>query len=145
MQSKLLSDKNVLIIRLDINDEVVASVIKAASQYQIQSGIVNGIGAVSSAEIGLYDTVKKEYIKTELREPLEICALNGSLSTKDGAPYAHLHVVFGDSQGRTFGGHLNCAIVSATAEIFVQVYSDVIKREFSPDIGLNLMILQDSI
>lgn len=141
MQSKLLSEKNVLIIRLDINDEVVASVIKAANQYQIHSGIVCGIGAVSSAEIGLYDTVKKEYIKTELREPLEICALNGSLSTKDGAPYAHLHVVLGNAQARTFGGHLNSAIVSATAEIFIQIYSDAIERRFSADIGLNLMIL----
>ena len=144
MQSKFLFDKQVLVIRLDIDEEVVSSIIRAANQYQIPSGIVSGLGAVSFAEIGLHDTVKNEYIKTELREPLKIAVLNGSLFQKDGLPYAHLHVVFGDIQGRTYGGHLNSAIVSATAEIFIQIYPDVIERKFSPDIGLNLMMLQET-
>lgn len=145
MQSKFLSDKHVLVVRLDIDEEVITSIIRVAELYQIPSGIVCGIGAVSFAEIGLYDTVKKEYIKTELREPLEIAALNGSLSKKEGLPYAHLHVVFSDQQGSTYGGHLNRAIVSATAEIFIQIYPDTIKREYSPDIGLNLMVLQETV
>lgn len=145
MQSKFLNDKKVLVLRLDIDEEVVASILKAAEYYKIPSGIVSGIGAVNFAEIGLYDTSKKKYIKTTLREPLEIAALNGSLSKKDGSPYAHLHVVFGDSNGRTYGGHLDRAIVSATAEIFVQINPEPIERSYSADIGLNLMALLETL
>ena len=36
------------------------------------------------------------------------------------------------------GGHLNRAIISATAEIQIQVIDGEIGREFSQEIGLNL-------
>jgi hypothetical protein len=42
--------------------------------------------------------------------------------------------------GSAFGGHLSAAVVSATAEIFVQIFPDTIERDFSNDIGLNLIV-----
>ena len=44
----------------------------------------------------------------------------------------------GPSEDLVHGGHLNRAIISATAEIQIQVIDGEIGREFSEDIGLNL-------
>ncbi len=140
MQTKLLQNGQVLAIRLDAGDEIVASVLKAARDYRISSGTISGLGAVRSAEIGLFDPADQQYHKTALTQPLEVASLSGNLSTKDGEPYAHLHIVLGDVHGSAFGGHLSAAVVSATAEIFIQIFPDTIERDFSNDIGLNLMV-----
>lgn len=140
MRTKLLHNGQVLAIRLDIGEEIVASILKAAHEYRVSSGTVSGLGAVRSAEIGLFDPTDRQYHKTTITQPLEIASLTGNLSTKDGVPYAHLHIVLGDVHGSAFGGHLSAAIVSATAEIFIQILPDIIERAFSNDIGLNLMV-----
>ncbi|MDD4312628.1 MAG: DNA-binding protein, partial [Eubacteriales bacterium] len=126
-------------LKLDVGDEIVSCVLQAARDYHIPSGTVSGLGAVRSAQIGLFDTNDRVYHKTTLTQPLEIVSLTGNLSTKDGEPYAHLHIVLGDIRGNAFGGHLNQAVISATAEIFIQIFPDTIERVFSEDIGLNLM------
>lgn len=139
MQSKPLNNGQTLAIKLDVGDEIVSCVLKAARDYHILSGTVSGLGAVRSAEIGLFDPNDRIYHKTALTQPMEIASLTGNLSTKDGEPYAHLHIVLGDIHGNAFGGHLSQGVIGATAEIFIQVFPDVIERVFSEEIGLNLM------
>ena len=139
MQTKLLHHGQVLALRLDIGDEIVSCVLQAAREYAIASGTLSGLGAVRSAEIGLYDPGDRQYHKTSFVQPLEIASLTGNLSTKGGEPYAHLHIVLGDIHGNAFAGHLSAAVVGATAELFIQIFPDVIERVFSDDIGLNLM------
>lgn len=141
MKSKLLDQNRILALRLEAGEEIVGCILSAAKEYRIPSGTVSGIGAVRSAEIGLFDPNERQYHKTILMQPLEIANLSGSLTTKDGEPYAHLHIVLGDIQGHTYGGHLSSGVISATAEIFIQIFPDVISRVFSDEIGLNLMVL----
>jgi predicted DNA-binding protein with PD1-like motif len=57
----------------------------------------------------------------------------------DGKPYLHLHIVLADRTHKTFGGHLNAATVSATAEIIIHTAPGTIHRTFSDKIGLNLL------
>ena len=45
----------------------------------------------------------------------------------------------GDARGNVVGGHLNSALVSATAEIVITVINGYVSREFSNEIGLNLI------
>ncbi len=141
MQAKLLNHGQTLVLCLAVGEEIVSCVLEAAKTYQISSGTVSGIGAVRSAEIGLFDPTEKVYHKTTLQQPLEIAALTGNLSTKDGQAYVHMHVVLGDVEGRAFGGHLTSGVVGATAEIFIQICSEPIERAFSDEVGLNLMTL----
>ena len=61
------------------------------------------------------------------------------MSRKDGAPYLHLHITIGDPvTGQVHAGHLSSAVISATLELFLQVWDGQVGRRFSEDVGLNL-------
>ena len=110
-----------IILRLERGEEVVSALKELQKKEKVLSASFSGIGATDNATIGVYNTAEKRYEATQLTGDMEIAALNGNLSrTKDGEPYIHAHAVLG--RGReAHAGHLNAAIISATAEIFVFV------------------------
>ena len=55
--------------------------------------------------------------------------------------YQHLHITVGDDQGNAFGGHLNEAIVSVTAEIFINIVDGAVDRFLDESININLLDL----
>ena len=63
----------------------------------------------------------------------------GTITTKDGEFYAHLHMSAGDTEGRVLGGHLNEAVISATCELVVTCLPGETNRVFSDEVGLNLI------
>jgi len=134
-----LFEQNILAVRLDPGEEIVASLLAIAEAHAIPSGIVYGIGAVSKASVGLLERKTKQFHVNELAEDLEITNLSGSLPRKDGKPYAHLHITLADASGHAFGGHLSSATIGVTAELFIRVLPEAIGRVFSPEIGVNLM------
>ena len=72
---------------------------------------------------------------------MAICrSLNVSCG-KDGECYLHIHVTLGDDKGYAFGGHLNAAIISVTAEIFIQTFPLEVGRKVDEAIGLNVLAL----
>ena len=100
--------------------------------------IDKGHGAINDFTAGVYNTVTKEYHSIQFQGAYEIVSLTGTVTRKDGDVYLHLHIAAGDEEGLVHGGHLNRAIISATAEIQIQVIDGEIGREFSEEIGLNL-------
>ncbi|MEF2145459.1 MAG: PPC domain-containing DNA-binding protein [Desulfovibrionaceae bacterium] len=137
MENKRYGNK--LLIRLDPGDEVVASVQAACEEHDVKLGSISGIGAVNRAVVGLFKTATKEYVKHELTGDFEITALAGNVGTMDGKSYLHLHATLADVAHNAFGGHLNEAHVSATAEIVVDIMEGQIDRAFHEGIGLNLI------
>ena len=65
-------------------------------------------------------------------------SLTGTISTMNGAYYAHLHMSVGNEQGMVFGGHLNRAQISATCEMVITLIDGTVDRAFSEEVGLNL-------
>ncbi|MDD4731582.1 MAG: DNA-binding protein [Desulfovibrio sp.] len=137
MESKRFGNR--ILIRLNPGDEVVGSVMAACREHDVRLGSISGIGAVDQAVIGLFRTNTKEYVKSELRREFEITALTGNVTTMNGELYLHLHATLADEEHRAFGGHLNEAHVSATAEIVVDVLDGEVDRYFDEKIGLNLI------
>ncbi len=136
MEYKRFSD--VCVIRLDRGDEAVACLMEVVRREGVTLGAVSGIGAADLAVVGLYDVGAKEYHKTELSGPMEITSLVGNVTTKDGAPYLHLHINLCDASMNVRGGHLNECRISATGEIVLTVLDGRVERRQDPDTGLNL-------
>jgi len=128
-----------VLIRLDPGEEVIASMTAICAKEKIELGIVSGIGAVNKATVGLFNPVTKEYTSTTLEKDFEITNLTGNVTQKDGEVYLHLHTTLADLDHKAFGGHLNAATVSATAEIWIDIVDGSADRYLSEKIGLNLL------
>lgn len=128
-----------LIMRLDPKEEICQGLVDVADKEQIALAEISGLGAVNDFTTGVFDTVKKEYHSNQFQGAFEIVSLTGTITRKEGKPYLHAHMSVGDDKGNVFGGHLNRAVVSATAEIVIRIISGSVDRKFNDEIGLNLL------
>jgi predicted DNA-binding protein with PD1-like motif len=127
-----------LVIRFDPDEEIIENLHAIAEKEQIKLASVEALGAINDFTVGVFDTVEKKYYSNRFQGAYEIVSLTGTITTKDGAFYQHLHMSAGESSGAVFGGHLSRAIVSATCEMIVRVIDGRVERVLDPDIGLNL-------
>ena len=127
------------VLRLDPGEEIVASLTRLVEQEQVQLGNVTAIGAANDVTIGIFSTQEKQYHARRYQGDYEISALVGNVTRKEGEPYLHLHITIGNPvTGEVHAGHLTSATISATLELFLQVWDGQVGREFSDQVGLNL-------
>ena len=104
------------VMRLDPGDEIVEKVLWLSAVEHIKLATVTGLGAVDNVTLGIYSPDTKQFKANMFHADFEIVSLTGTITTQRSRPYAHLHMAVGDLSGRCYGGHLNRAVVSATAE-----------------------------
>ena len=130
------------LVALDVGDEIITSLKKVAELERIGMASLAGIGAVRDVVLGYLDLDQKQYLKREFGpESMELVSLLGNMARLEGEPIAHCHVVLGDREMHTFGGHLFKATTSVTVEIFVRVFEGEISRQFDPNFGANLLTI----
>ena len=130
-------------VRIDKGEEILASLKKFCEQEKISLAEVKALGAVDDFNVGLFDVAEKQYHTNHFQFPAEIVSLWGTVTTKNGEFYAHLHMSAADKDGHVFGGHLNSAKVSATCEMVIDVCKGTVERKFSEEVGLNLFEFVD--
>lgn len=124
---------------MDRGEEVISSLTKLCDAEQITLGSVEAIGAADHVVIGLYDVSARQYHKKAFDEPMEITSLLGSVSTKDGETYLHLHINLCREDMTVIGGHLNECRISATCEMIVRKLDGTVERRLDEEVtGLNL-------
>ena len=128
-----------IVVRLEVGEEVVASLAEIAESEGVTFAEVSGIGAVDDIAVSVYDVKQKRYFDHEFREPMEITSLLGTVTEMEGAPYIHIHASAGRADGSVVGGHLKRAVVSATCEIVLHTVYGRVPRFFDDATGLNLM------
>lgn len=128
---------NSIIARFDKGEEILESLKKVADAENIKLASVSALGAVNNFTVGVYKVDEKKYYSNSFKGWFEIVSLTGTITTKDGEYYAHLHMSCGDENGAVFGGHLNRAVISATCEMVITVIDGTVERELSADVGLN--------
>lgn len=135
---------NTYFVRMDRGEEIMSSLMKLCVEEKITLGEIKALGAVDDFTVGLFDVAEKKFHANHFEFPAEIVSLWGTVTTKDGKPYLHVHMSAADKDGHVFGGHLNSARVSATCEMIVEDLSEgdstgyVVERKFSDEVGLNL-------
>ena len=126
-----------LLLRLDPGEEIIDRLRAVCEKEGVKLASVEGLGAVNDFTVGLFDVETKEYRANRFRGAYEIVSLTGTVTTKDGKFYQHLHMSAGDERGQVFGGHLTAGVISATGELVVRVLDGRVERAFSEEIGIN--------
>ena len=127
-----------IVARIDRGEEILEQLRVISEREAVRLATVSALGAVGDFTVGVFHPAEKRYHANRFSGDFEIVSLTGTVSTMDGAFYAHLHMSAGNKRGEVFGGHLNAAVVSATCELVIQVIDGQVDRQFDEEIGLNL-------
>lgn len=127
-----------IVVRIDKGEEIIQKMLEVCEKEKVILANINALGAIGEFEVGLFKTDEKKYYSEVHKGDFEIVSLTGSITTKEGKLYHHIHMSAGDKENKVYGGHLNYAKVSATCEMFIRVISGNVEREFNEEIGLNL-------
>ena len=130
---------NAIVLRVDRGEEILEQLKAVCLKENVKLASVSGIGAINDLTSGVWDVERKEYYSNHFTGVYEVANLVGTITTMNGEYYAHIHISAGDAQGHMVGGHLNRAVVSATSEIVLHLIDGTVEREFSPEVGLNLL------
>ena len=127
------------VMRLDPGEEIVEQLTALAERENVRLGCVSALGAANDVTIGIFSTGEKQYHSRRYQGDFEISALVGSVTRMEGEPYLHLHITIGNPvTGEVHAGHLTSCTISATLELFLQVWDGQVDRQFSDQVGLNL-------
>jgi uncharacterized protein len=124
-------------------DEVWPALADFARAENVTAARFTAIGAVRDPEFGWFDPAQHKYKAMRLRdEQGEVLSLVGDIGLNPkGEPVVHTHVVFGRTDGGTFGGHLIGATTSPTLEVFITTFAQRLDKKANAQTGLQLFDL----
>ncbi|MBO4915899.1 MAG: DNA-binding protein, partial [Oscillospiraceae bacterium] len=99
--------QDTLIVRMDRGEEILEQLQIVSERENVRLAEVSALGALNDFTVGVYNTAEKKYYSNRFEGAYEIVSLTGTVSTMDGAYYAHIHMSAGNDRGEVFGGHLN--------------------------------------
>jgi predicted DNA-binding protein with PD1-like motif len=125
--------------RLPHGADLLESLTAFCVENAVRLGKIEGLGAVQKARIGYFNQKTRKYQFNDIDKAMEITALIGNVSLKDGKPMVHAHVTLADENGNAVGGHLASGTVIYACEIVVQAQEGlVLERGSDPETGLPL-------
>ena len=124
---------DVVYLRLDKGDEVLASILEVCKKEGFRSCVFSGIGGCDYAKLGTFRPEEGTYDEYEKRGMLELVSLNGDVKDSDEGSLIHAHACLSyEDNGdiKLTGGHLLALRVLITAEIEIRpVRGGVIKTK----------------
>ena len=120
-------------------DEAFSGLLEFAEKYQVTSAHFTAIGALNGATLGWFDPQRKMYKKIPINGQHEVIGMSGDIALYQGKPVVHTHMVVGNSDGTTRGGHVLDAYVSPTLEVMVTVDPITMQKRFDPATDLTLI------
>src|SRR5256885_5345699 len=120
-------------------DEAFSGLLEFAQKYHVTSAHFTAIGAVNGATLGWFDPQRKMYKKIPVNGQHEVIGMSGDIALYQGKPVVHTHMLVGNSDGTTQGGHVLAAYVSPTLEVMVGADPVTLQKRFDPDTDLTLI------
>jgi uncharacterized protein len=119
--------------------DMLEEIARVASEAGLRHAAISVIGAVSCASFGFYDQGAKKYERITRQGCYEVINCTGNITLKDGSPFVHAHVLFGEANGAAFGGHLTAPTTVFAAELHItQLAGPPPERLFDEKTGLHL-------
>jgi predicted DNA-binding protein with PD1-like motif len=130
---------NLFLIRLVDGDDLLEGLKSALERGGVGSGVLlGGVGMLRDAVLGYYAGGGR-YETFDVGEEVELCAVNGNISTFEGNCVIHMHITAGRKDGSAVAGHLVSAKVHMTNELAVMVSGAGMTRKVDEDTGLKLL------
>jgi uncharacterized protein len=120
-------------------DEAFSGLLEFAEQYHVTSAHFTAIGALNGATIGWFDPQRKMYKKIPIDGQHEVIGMSGDIALYQGKPVVHTHMVVGNPDGTTSGGHVLELNVSPTLEVMLTVDPVTTQKRFDPATDLTLI------
>jgi predicted DNA-binding protein with PD1-like motif len=120
-------------------DEAFSGLQEFAEMYHVTSAHFTAIGALNGATLGWFDPQRKMYKKIPINGQHEVIGMSGDIALYQGKPVVHTHMVVGNADGITRGGHVLDAYVSPTLEVMVIVDPIAMKKRLDPETDLTLI------
>lgn len=141
MDAKLLNDgpEKTWAIVFEKGDEVMEGLERFASENDLAGAYFTAIGAFQDATLYYFNWETKEYEDIPVREQVEVLTMAGNISSYQGKPKVHAHVVLGTRAGNARGGHLKEARVRPTLEVVVTETPEYLRRVHDDETGLSLI------
>jgi len=114
--------QRILVGKLKHGGDLLEELTSVCEHNDINLGRVEAIGAVKKARLGFYNQQQRKYDFFEIEENMEITALLGNISMRDGKPMVHAHITLSDAQGRAYGGHLAPGTVVFACEFIIDLF-----------------------
>jgi uncharacterized protein len=127
------------LLRLPTGSDIVTEITRFAVDRGIEAAWIGFLGAVRSAALRYYDQDDLMYRDFTIHRHLEVLSGVGNISVVEGRPFLHAHAVFGDAEGRAFGGHLatGCEVFALEVRL-EELYGRAPERAFDEATGLSL-------
>jgi hypothetical protein len=120
-------------------DEAFSGLLEFAEKYHVTSAHFTAIGALNGATLGWFDPQRKMYKKIPINGQHEVVGMSGDIALYQGKPVVHTHMVVGNPDGTTLGGHVLEAYVSPTLEVMVTVDAVAMQKRFDAATDLTLI------
>jgi uncharacterized protein len=135
----------VYVIKLDPEEEAMASLKRFADFRGIQAAYFHAIGAFRRVRLSYFDVRQNQYRDHQLDLQLEVVSLLGSIARKGKEPILHVHATLADAESRTYSGHLGEGIVRPTLEVFLTTLRGELRRTRDAATGLELLDLPETL
>lgn len=144
MEAKLIHEQEgyrTIAVVFDKGDEFMSRLKAFAQKQNLTGSTFTAIGAFSDITLQYFDRQKMDYKDIPISEQVEVLSLTGNITLDDGEPKIHAHVVTGDSEGATRGGHIKEAHVWPTLEVIIVEAPRHLQRRLDKETGLALIDL----
>jgi predicted DNA-binding protein with PD1-like motif len=128
-----------VVARLPHGGDLLEEIGTVADRHGIRMAEVRAIGALKRARLAYYDQAGHTYGEQAVDEPLELLALLGNVSRRDGATAVHAHVTLSREDGSALGGHVvpGCEIFACEL-ILQELTGEPLERAHDEETGLPL-------
>ena len=128
-----------VVARLRHGGDLLEEIAATAEAHGMQAAELRAIGALQTARLAFYDQTSHEYGEFAVDAPVELVALLGNVSRRDGATAVHAHATLATHDGACVGGHVAPGCVIFACELILQeLVGEPLVREFDEVTGLPL-------
>ena len=95
-----------VVARLPHGGDLLEEIAAVADAHDMEAAELRAIGALTTARLAFYDQSAHTYGEFAVDAPVELLALLGNVSRKDGATFVHAHATLAGHDGACVGGHV---------------------------------------